>query len=139
MQTTYIYEEIPNVKETLENKSRTIFLRKRKKEKKKERRKFIPLQKDLWFLEKIAWFSQTDETKEYPEEGKGEKKWENKLGGVGVWKERVEEAKIRTWVFERAGVTELIFSNNFRRFKNQPTLKSYIRVVYVLNDAKYST
>jgi hypothetical protein len=47
MQTTYIYEEIPNVKETLENKSRTIFLRKRKKEKKKERRKFIPLQKDL--------------------------------------------------------------------------------------------
>jgi hypothetical protein len=35
MQTTYIYEEIPNVKQTLENKSRTIFFRKKEKEKRK--------------------------------------------------------------------------------------------------------
>jgi hypothetical protein len=47
------------------------------------------------------------ETKEQLEEGKGEKNGEKKLGGVGVWKERGEEAKICARVFARAEVTDM--------------------------------
>jgi len=82
MQTTYIYEEIPNVKQTLENKCWIIFFRGKKKT---EVHTFAKRISDS--LKKLLGLAKLIETKERPEEGKGEKwekKGEKKLGCVGA-------------------------------------------------------